>query len=73
MTSLELWLGMADQHEESLSYGSDWRVLPHYGVWSVAVVSHVFYKLWLISVATTHHECMRYTGADDVVGDSGEA
>jgi len=28
MTSLELWLRIADEHEESLSYGSDWRVLP---------------------------------------------
>jgi len=28
MTSLELFLGMADEHEKSLSYGSDWRVLP---------------------------------------------
>ena len=24
---LELWLGMADEHEEPLSCGSDWRVL----------------------------------------------
>ncbi|QCD96252.1 hypothetical protein DEO72_LG6g954 [Vigna unguiculata] len=28
MTSLELWLGIADEHEELLSYGSGWRVLP---------------------------------------------
>ena len=28
MTSLELWLEMADRHKHSLSYGSDWRVLP---------------------------------------------
>jgi len=28
ITSLELWLEMADEHEESLSYGSGWRVLP---------------------------------------------
>jgi len=27
MTSLELWLGMADEHEEFLSCGSGWRVL----------------------------------------------
>ncbi|QCD87177.1 hypothetical protein DEO72_LG3g1711 [Vigna unguiculata] len=27
MTSLELWLGMADEHEELLSCGSGWRVL----------------------------------------------
>ncbi|QCD96304.1 hypothetical protein DEO72_LG6g1006 [Vigna unguiculata] len=27
MTSLELWLGMADGHEQSLSCGLDWRVL----------------------------------------------
>jgi len=27
MTSLELWLGMVDEHKESLSCGSDWRVL----------------------------------------------
>jgi len=25
---LELWLGMADEHEEPLSCGSGWRVLP---------------------------------------------
>ena len=28
MTSLELWLEMADEHEELLSCGSGWRVLP---------------------------------------------
>ncbi|QCD83458.1 hypothetical protein DEO72_LG2g3802 [Vigna unguiculata] len=28
MTSLELWLGMADEHDELLSCGSSWRVLP---------------------------------------------
>ncbi|QCE00196.1 hypothetical protein DEO72_LG7g1483 [Vigna unguiculata] len=28
MTSLELWLGIADEHEELLSCGSGWRVLP---------------------------------------------
>jgi len=28
MTSFELWLGMVDEHEHSLSCGSDWRVLP---------------------------------------------
>jgi len=28
MASLELWLGLADEHEESLSCGLDWRVLP---------------------------------------------
>jgi len=27
MTSLELWLGIADEHEELLSCGSGWRVL----------------------------------------------
>jgi len=27
MTSLELWHGMADGHEHSLSYDSDWQVL----------------------------------------------
>jgi len=27
MTSLELWLMMANAHKESLSYGSNWRVL----------------------------------------------
>ncbi|QCE06438.1 hypothetical protein DEO72_LG9g1450 [Vigna unguiculata] len=27
ITSLELWLGMADEHEELLSCGSGWRVL----------------------------------------------
>jgi len=27
MTSLELWLGIADEHEEPLSCGSGWRVL----------------------------------------------
>jgi len=27
MASLELWLGMTDGHEDSLSCGSDWRVL----------------------------------------------
>ena len=26
---------------------STWR----YGVWSIAVFSHVFYKLWLVGVA----------------------
>jgi len=26
MTSLELWLGIADEHEEPLSCGSGWRV-----------------------------------------------
>ena len=28
MASLELWLGMTDGHKQSLSCGSDWRVLP---------------------------------------------
>ncbi|QCD97174.1 hypothetical protein DEO72_LG6g1884 [Vigna unguiculata] len=28
MTSLELWLGITDEHEELLSCGSGWRVLP---------------------------------------------
>ena len=28
MTSLELWLGIADEHEEPLSCGSGWQVLP---------------------------------------------
>jgi len=28
MTSLELGLGITDEHEELLSYGSGWRVLP---------------------------------------------
>ncbi|QCD93103.1 hypothetical protein DEO72_LG5g1174 [Vigna unguiculata] len=28
MTSFELWLGIADEHEEPLSGGSGWRVLP---------------------------------------------
>ncbi|QCD86537.1 hypothetical protein DEO72_LG3g1060 [Vigna unguiculata] len=28
ITSLELWLGMTDEHEEPLSCGSGWRVLP---------------------------------------------
>ena len=28
MTSLELWLGIADEHKEPLSCGSGWRVLP---------------------------------------------
>jgi len=28
MTSLELWLEITDEHEHSLSYGLDWRVLP---------------------------------------------
>jgi len=28
MTSLELWLGIADEHEELLSCGSGWQVLP---------------------------------------------
>ena len=28
ITSLELWLRMADEHEEPLSCGSGWRVLP---------------------------------------------
>ena len=28
MTSLELWLRMAVEHEELLSCGSSWRVLP---------------------------------------------
>ena len=27
MTSLELWLGMPDEHEKLLSCGSGWRVL----------------------------------------------
>ena len=27
ITSLELWLGMADGHEEPLSCGSSWQVL----------------------------------------------
>jgi len=25
---IELWLGITDEHEEPLSYGSGWRVLP---------------------------------------------
>ena len=28
MTSLEFWLKTADEHEELLSCGSGWRVLP---------------------------------------------
>ncbi|QCD78709.1 hypothetical protein DEO72_LG1g2345 [Vigna unguiculata] len=28
MTSLELWLGIAEEHEEPLSCGLGWRVLP---------------------------------------------
>jgi len=28
IASLELWLGMADEHEEPLSCGSGWRVWP---------------------------------------------
>jgi len=28
MTSFELWLGVADEHEELLSSGSGWQVLP---------------------------------------------
>jgi len=28
MTALELWHGIADEHEEPLSCGSGWRVLP---------------------------------------------
>ena len=27
MAFLELWLGMTDEHEESLSCGSNWRVV----------------------------------------------
>jgi len=34
---LELWLGMTDEHEVSLSWSSDWQVLP---VWVC--------KLWLV-------------------------
>jgi len=33
MTSLELWLGMADEHEELLSCGSGWQVLPVWMCW----------------------------------------
>ncbi|QCD83753.1 hypothetical protein DEO72_LG2g4100 [Vigna unguiculata] len=36
MISLELWLGMADEHEELLSCDSGWRMLLRYGMWSVA-------------------------------------
>jgi len=39
MTSIELWLRMADEHEESLSCDSDWRVLP---VW--------VYELWTVQM-----------------------
>jgi len=28
MTSLELWLGIANEHKEPLSCGSSWRVFP---------------------------------------------
>jgi len=33
MTSFELWLGIADEHEEPLSGGSGWRVLPVWVCW----------------------------------------
>jgi len=33
IASLELWLGMADEHEEPLSCGSTWRVLPVWVCW----------------------------------------
>jgi len=33
ITSLELWLGMADEHEEPLSSGSGWRVLQVWVCW----------------------------------------
>jgi len=39
MTSLELWLGMADEHEELLSCGSGWQVLR---VWVC--------ELWLVRI-----------------------
>ncbi|QCE10913.1 hypothetical protein DEO72_LG10g2146 [Vigna unguiculata] len=32
MTSLELWLGITDEHEEPLICGSGWRVLPSWDV-----------------------------------------
>ncbi|QCD93097.1 hypothetical protein DEO72_LG5g1168 [Vigna unguiculata] len=32
MTSFELWLRIADEHEEPLSGGSGWRVLPSWDV-----------------------------------------
>jgi len=37
MTSLELWLGIADEHEELLSCGSGWRVLPVWVCWLLPV------------------------------------
>jgi len=33
MTSLELWLGIADEHEELLSCGLGWRVLLVWVCW----------------------------------------
>jgi len=33
MTNLELWLGMADEHEKLLSCGSGWRVLSMWVCW----------------------------------------
>ena len=33
MTSFELWLEIADEHEEPLSGGSGWRVLPVWVCW----------------------------------------
>jgi len=33
MTFLELWLGIADEHEEPLSCGSSWWVLPVWVCW----------------------------------------
>jgi len=41
MASLELWLGMADEHEELLSYGSGWQVLP---IWVC--------ELWLVRMGS---------------------
>jgi len=33
MTSFKLWLGIADEHEDLLSCGLSWRVLPVWVCW----------------------------------------
>ncbi|QCE00789.1 hypothetical protein DEO72_LG7g2080 [Vigna unguiculata] len=50
MTSLVLWLGIADEHGELLSCGSGWRVLPEICKRNVAKMVPNFYGKWHLLV-----------------------
>jgi len=58
MASLELWLKMADEPEHSLSWGSDWRVLPIWvcELWFVRLgLETLSSSTWLTSLLVLGH------------------